>query len=180
MRDPFDPDPLDRLLTPGPAAPDPALRQALLRRTLGVLRRRTWLKRLALAAALAACFAGGFVTSQLTTTPRTDVQVVTVYRESVQPAPPDEAPPAPTVEVRAAALEDRAITTPTARTELFRQAGDTYLKAEGDVQAALRCYRLALDAGSDKDLAVAPEDNWLLISLKEARLREKVDAKANE
>jgi hypothetical protein len=182
MHDPFDTDPdsPERLLGPRPAAPDPALRQALLRRTLAVLRRRVWLKRLAVAAGLAACFAGGYLTSRLTTTPQTETRFVVVERGQDRPVLPEEGPGAPVAEARAAAVEDRAITSPMPRPDLYRQAGDLYLNAEGDVQAALRCYRLALDAGSDKDLAVAPEDNWLLSSLKEARQREKVDAKINE
>jgi hypothetical protein len=62
------------------------------------------------------------------------------------------------------------------RTAYFRLAGDRYEKA-GDVRAALRCYRLALDNASDADLAVTPSDSYLLMVLKHARQKEKHDGK---
>jgi hypothetical protein len=63
------------------------------------------------------------------------------------------------------------------RTEQYLRAGAEYLKEESDPQSALRCYRQALDAGSDADLVVRPDDDWLLMAIKDARKKEKSDAK---
>jgi hypothetical protein len=64
------------------------------------------------------------------------------------------------------------------RVELYRRAGDLYYERFGDHAAAIRCYRKALDGGTDADLTVqADKDNWLLMSLKVARLKEKRDAR---
>jgi hypothetical protein len=46
------------------------------------------------------------------------------------------------------------------------------------MQAALRCYRNALDAAPE-DLDVDATDTWLLMSLKEARSKERRDGKTN-
>ena len=54
----------------------------------------------------------------------------------------------------------------------FRQAGDRYLREFADYRAALRCYRNFLDEADPADRAVAPDDTWLLTSLKRAREQE--------
>jgi hypothetical protein len=74
------------------------------------------------------------------------------------------------------ALEWQALDSPQPRPDLARQAGDRYAAEEGDYQSALRCYRDALDAGSDRDRAIQPNDSWLLMVLKNAREKEKRDA----
>ena len=56
---------------------------------------------------------------------------------------------------------------------LYRRVGDRYLKDEGDLQAALRCYARSLENGSEEDLTPAPEDDFLLMALKDARQKEK-------
>ena len=61
--------------------------------------------------------------------------------------------------------------------DFFRLAGARHVAEGGDLQAALRCYRQSLDAGSEEDLAVKPEDDWLLMALKDARKKEKQHAK---
>lgn len=55
--------------------------------------------------------------------------------------------------------------------DLYRQAGDRCSTEEGDLASALRCYGQALDAAPDQ-VAVNPQDNWLLIALKQARQKE--------
>jgi hypothetical protein len=62
---------------------------------------------------------------------------------------------------------------PERRADLFRRAGDRYLKDENDLRSAVRCYKHALDAGSDEDLRITSQDNWLLVSLKNARQEER-------
>jgi hypothetical protein len=65
------------------------------------------------------------------------------------------------------------------RIELYRRAGDGYLVRD-DVQAALRCYRRALDGATPADLAIRTDsDSWLWMSLKLARKRETADARVN-
>jgi hypothetical protein len=94
-----------------------------------------------------------------------------------QPEPPKEpiAPEAPAV-----ALEWKAIDSPQPRPDLYRQAGDRYLDDEGDPESALRCYSQALDAGSAADRAVASEDSWLLMAIKNARQKEQRYAKSSD
>ncbi len=48
---------------------------------------------------------------------------------------------------------------------------------EIDPQSALRCYSNALDNGTEQDLAISSEDNWLLMAIKDARLKERNHAK---
>ena len=67
----------------------------------------------------------------------------------------------------------RARVSKDAQAGLYRLAGDRYFEEAGDVQAALRCYRRALDSASPDDLAISENDNWLLIELKKARLEGK-------
>src|SRR6266851_1490768 len=144
-----EPDPCEELLRPDPSpVPNGPFREALLLRTRRVLRRRLWLKRAGHAAILAACFAAGLFTGRLGNEPvpvpenRPAAQV----REDSDPA----TPPPPVV------LEWQATDSKEPRAGLYRQAGDRYLEEDADYQSALRCYRGALDAGSDRDLAIAP------------------------
>ena len=70
-----------------------------------------------------------------------------------------------------------ALTEGRRRVELYRRAGDLYYERFADPAAAIRCYRRALDGGTAADLLVqADKDNWLLMSLKVARLKERRDA----
>lgn len=76
----------------------------------------------------------------------------------------------------ALAMEWQALDSEERRPDLFRKAGDEYLQAN-DVKSAVRCYKGALDGASDDELKVTVNDNWLLMSLKEAKLEEKRYAK---
>jgi hypothetical protein len=183
------PDPLDDLLWPkaAPGGPDP-LRLALLRRTTALLRRRRRLKRLALAAAMAACYLAGVLSRGLLTPPRTENRQV-VRRQSPPPSA-KQGPPRPSqvpTQQRAApkededsalALEWRALEGKDRRFELYRRAGDLYLK-ENDVESALRCYRGALAAASARQRALSAKDSWLLMAVKQERPMEKAHAKVD-
>jgi hypothetical protein len=151
---------LDRLLGPSPEAVAPAeLRERLRRQTTRVLRARRWGRRLGLVAALAACYALGVLT----------VRVWPARAPAVAdaPRPPEQEP-----RVARATPRDpiRPVRSP-GRAALLRQAGDRYLE-KNDLAAAVRCYRLALDAGSDDELTIQANDNWLLMALKDARRKE--------
>jgi hypothetical protein len=162
----------DFLEEPLPAPVDAALRQRLLGQTTRILRRRKWRKRAGVAAALAACYLAGAVTVYLLHAPApAQTVVVTLESRSILPPRTNTATPSALV------LENQALDSVQPRPELYRLAGDRYVAESGDLQSALRCYRQALDEASEQDLQIRPEDNWLLIALKEARQKEKENAK---
>jgi hypothetical protein len=165
MRDAMS-DPCD-FLTPEPTRPDPAASERIFGRTLGVLRRRRWLRRAGWAISLAACFAAG-VTVTLAMQPAPKTVTLIVEREKPLPTPATATPepqPAPFV-----AESDRP--------RALRQAGDRLL-ADEDPLAAVHCYTRALDADND-ELTITTDDSWLLLAIKDARLKEKRDAKTND
>jgi hypothetical protein len=156
-----------------------SLRQAVLHRTTRLLRRRRWQRRGAVVLALAACYVAGLVTMRwLTPLPAAETIVVEKTTQAAPP-PPEAPPPQQEAEPPARALEWKALDHPQITVEYYRRAGDRYLAESNDMQAAVRCYKQMLDAGSEHDLIIAPDDTWLLMALKEARQKEKLDAKAN-
>ncbi len=158
------------MLCPDPPPDASLLREALLRQTRRVVRRRLWGRRLAVAAALAACYFAGIGTDHLA------MEQVPQSRPAPLDKPVASAPSPPTPE----ALEWQALDSPQPRPDAYREAGDRYIAEDTDYESALRCYRGALDSGSDKDLAVQPGDSWLLMALKDARQKEKRDEKVRE
>jgi hypothetical protein len=173
-------DPLDDFLTAAPSTPcASAWKQSLLVQTTRTLRRRHHWKRVGFVTVLAACYAAGALTMRLAAPVSTPQEVA---NNAPQPAPertptPVPVPPAPEVATSARDLEWQAVENPDRRAELFRRAGDRYLNDENDLESAVRCYKHALDAGSDTDLKIAPQDTWLLVSLKNARQEEKPHGK---
>ena len=173
MYDPVE-DFLERKSAP---SPPPQLREDLLRQTTGLLRRRRRWRRAGFLAALAACYLAGLVTMRLLPT--------TVGREShvvVKEAPPPDQKkqpaPSPVVEVKkgAVALEWKALESKENQGELYRQAGNRYAQ-DNDWESALRCYGRSLDATSDEDLKISPDDDWLLMAIKNSRRKEKTHVK---
>jgi hypothetical protein len=168
-------DPWAKLLTPKPAGPRPEFRRGVLLRTLQALRRRVWLHRLGVLAAMAACYLAGILTVHLTATPsRTGSDNVAVKPPEVAPPPPENE--TPVVRAPAVALENQACDSATKRPDLYRLAGDRYAEEEGDLRSAVRCYQQALDETPAKDRAITPDDNWLLMALKTARQKEEAHA----
>jgi hypothetical protein len=169
------PDPLDELLTPS-APPDVgALRQSAFVRTTAMLRHRRRLRQFAYAAALAASFAAGLFVMRALPRPSLvpDTQPLHANKEEshppvVEPMPRDES---------ALVQEWIAFDSTDRRGELYRQAGDRYVTEENDLQSALRCYSNSLDNGTEKDLTVSTNDNWLLMAIKNARQKEQSHAK---
>lgn len=161
-----EPDPLGDLLAAPPSAGDGPLRAQLLERTRRVLGRRRLWRRAGWASALAACYAAGLLTMRALAPPAPQPEVV----RQQEPARHDE--PAP-----ALAKEWQAFDNTERRAELYRQAGEQYMKEESDPESALRCYAQALDAGGREDLAVNTKDDWLLMTLKNARQKEIRNAK---
>lgn len=169
------PDALDDLLRPAAAPPEgAALRDDLREQTTRLLRQRRRLRRLARLAALAACYLVGLLTMHWVrppaVPPRPLIQGPDVSRPAKKPAPPAEPE-------SALAVEWKALDADGPGRELYQQAGDLYLREDNDIGSALRCYGNALDAGTDADRAVAAEDSWLLMTIKDARQKEKRHAK---
>jgi hypothetical protein len=158
----------DDLLAPRPMNDISPLQDRLREQTTRALRRRRWLRRLSWAAALAACYLAGILTMALRPAPAP--RQPPLAQQKPTPAPKTTRPSA--VEQEWAALEN-----PELGAEPYRAAGDRYLTEEADPQAALRCYTTALDRGGDEALAVDRDDSWLLILIKDAREKEKTNAK---
>lgn len=177
MSAPFEnpPDPFDDLL----AAPRAAraarvvevLRQKVLAETNRVLRRRRRVRQFARAAGLAACVALALFGMRRLITPTPPTPSGVAERSSS----PNARATFSDSDLSPAVLEWRALDSPNRQAELFRRAGDRYLAEGEDLQAALRCYGNALDAGSADDQKPAASDSWLLMAIKDARQKENRD-----
>jgi len=174
-------DPLDDLLRPEATATTPVWKNALRDRTTKMLRRRRQARRIVSISALAACFVGGIIAAHFF---RSEPPVVHETQYVFVPAKskPDK-PVKPTEQsepkLTALALEWQAVESPDRSAELYRRAGDRYFEEENDVESALRCYRQFLKACHASELGIAPQDNWLLVTLKNARREERRHAKSN-
>src|SRR5580765_172865 len=126
QRDPNLPDPMDQYLADVPVAPSTAeLKERILAKTTRVIRHRGWSRRLAIAAAMAACYAAGV----LTVWPQTrHAEMPTSSPVVAAPRPlPQPSPSRPTPTLSPAQLEWQAIGERHAGGDLYRQAGDRYL-----------------------------------------------------
>jgi len=174
------PDPLLEFLMP-PALPNSSeLRQSLRQKTSGLVRRRRYARRLAIAASLAACLlltlAALYVIDQFRD------QTAPVLPNVVEIPKPVDAPAVENIEKvettelveSPVALEWRAFDDQTDRATAYFLAGNKYLEASQDMESALRCYAQALDACRPEQLEIVPDDNWLVIALKNSRRKELV------
>jgi hypothetical protein len=167
----FDDDALDDLLRP-PSITDrqEKLRQRLAKETTTILLRRRWLRRLRVAAAMAACYLAGLATMSWLAPQPAITSIPPAQRISEAPRTAEARPQNTALaDSSAIAMEWQALEAIHDRPNLYRRAGDRYLEETGDIQSALRCYRQFLDSGSDSDRIIAPQDSWLLMALKEAR-----------
>jgi hypothetical protein len=165
-------DALDDLLQPALRESSAGLCGALRERTTGVVRWRRYRRRAwqviaigaaqgVVAAAVAWLLASGALTWQQQTTPPENLAVRNAVAPVDVPAPEND--PAPS----AVALEWKAFDAPAdQQAELYFKAGQRYFEDHQDFGSALRCYRQAFDAGSEKLLAVSPSDNWLVMAIK--------------
>jgi hypothetical protein len=168
-------DPVEQFLASDFTEPaPPELRQAVLAGTTRVLRRRRLARRLAWATALAACFLAGMGTMLLWQTLEPSEQQaqrlpvsenVSAKQPETKAAPPtNPEPPLSLVD-----LEWRAFDSRENRAALFFEVARRYLDEMHDYDSAVRCYSQALDAAPKEQLAIRPNDNWLVMALKEAR-----------
>ena len=174
--EPTPPDPVDDLLRGDfSSATESPLRRGLLEKTIRQLRRGRLVRRCALAGSWAACFVAGAPAmflwhASMAPDPGGNGHQPVAERPGPKekPAPPkDMAKPDPAA--AAVAKEWEAFDSTGNRAALFFEAGDRYFNDNNDITSALRCYRQALDASSPEQLAISPNDNWLLISLKQSR-----------
>lgn len=171
-----EPDPLDAMLRPPSPPDDDTLRQAVYTQTRRVLHRRRRLRRFAYAASLLLSFAGGAGVMRMAA--RTDpVERASITPQNTQVNQGADASRSPTPDDSALDAEWVAFDSTQRRGELYRQAGDRYMTEEIDPQSALRCYGNALDNGTEQDSVISTNDNWLLMAIKDARQREKKNAK---
>lgn len=154
------------------------LRQTVLLQTTRLLRRRRRFKQLALVAALAACYVAGLATLRLALPPPVDDrgnQEVIVQGTDVDPQPPAvvEGATEPPADAPARVWEHWGeLASPDKRAHVYRMAGDRYLDEAGDLAAALRCYTRSVEETPPEAVSISPDDNWLLMALKEARQKE--------
>ena len=173
-------DDLDELLSGRQPPPEPpALRAAIGRDASRVQRHRRWLVRGRRTLVLAVCYAAGLASMSYWS--RRPV-VLPVIAER-QPVPDPLSPPVVNDPYRydpPERIEKWAfLQSGEKRADLYRRAGDGFLVRD-DVQAALRCYRRALEGATAADLAIqADSDTWLLMSLKMNRKKERPDAHVN-
>jgi hypothetical protein len=176
------PDLLDDLLRPETSVPAPIWKDTLREQTTRTLRRRRRGRHVTIIAALGACFLAGVLTTRLFSSPQIvhDIEYVSVPAESTPdtPAPPSEKP-ANQEKLTALALEWQAAESPDRSAELNRLAGDRYVEEENDLESAIRCYKRFLAECTHEELEITPKDNWLLVTLKSARLEERRHAKSN-
>lgn len=169
-----EPDPIDSMLRPPQPAENEALRQALYTQTQRVLHRRRRFRQFAYAASLLLSFAAGAMATWMVLPTRNaskeEPLSAPIASKEVPAVEEDER------KMPALAAEWDAFDSTERRGELYRQAGDRY-KEENDLQSALRCYSNALDNGTEQDLDISPNDNWLLMAIKNARQKEKNHAK---
>jgi hypothetical protein len=165
-----EPDPLDGMLAPPSPSDTDALRQTVYARTRRVLRRGRRLRQFAYFAVMLHAFLGGMGTMYAVLRPAAapDEPARSASKEASQPPAPD---------VPAIAREWQAFDSDNRRAELYRRAGQTYLKEELDPLSAVRCYGNSLDSGTERDRAISTDDDYLLMAIKIARQKEKNDAK---
>jgi len=167
-------DDLDHLLAPPVSAADPLLRERMRERTTRSLRRQRQLRRLGIAAALAACYAAGLLTVWLL---RSAPDVAPPGQQARVDQPRESGPPSVGEQTpqQLEMLAEQADGVESAR--LYVAAGRKFGRDFAAWDAALRCYRNALDADPDLVNSIDPEhDDWLLVNLKKARMKERVYA----
>ncbi len=159
-------DPLDELLAPHPTTPP---RPDVFDRTVRVLRRQRRIRQLSGIGILTAAYAAGLLTILVCQPPMELDHPGTGSTTCESRLKALSVPlPAPS----ASELEWQALEAPEAAPVLYRQAGDRYL-ADADPAEAVRCYGNALAESRPQDLEVALDDSWLLMVIKQARMKER-------
>jgi hypothetical protein len=147
------------------------LRERLRTDTTRRLHRTRYLHRGAIAVALVACYAAGLATVWfMRPAPRPHETVVIEAPHDAPNPPPESSPRSPGQLEMDAEMADGS-----ERARLFMEAARAFAR-NTDWDAAVRCYRNALDA-SDGKLAIDPKnDDWLMVTLKLSRKQEQSHA----
>ncbi len=162
----------DNLLRSSVRAGDPAVRQRIFEATRKVLACRRFVQRVRWGAAFVACYLAGMLTMFMTSGgPRPQTDKPQLIGEPV--AAPQSTEPLPSAQDR----EWQALESSDNQAEKYRLAGDAYLTEQADPSGAMRCYTASLDRGGRASLEINPDDSWLLMQIKSARLKEMNDAK---
>lgn len=174
MRSGADSDPLGDLAARSqPSERDTALCRIVFARTTQVLRRRRATRRFGLALLCVGCYLAGAISVRLTsvagiaderhvahTTPQHSPNVTSSLplEDSSQSSSSQAQPPEDTYQA-------------------FCDAGGHAWRETGDLPTAIRWYAKALEVASPKELAISvANDDWILMSLKEARSQERRNA----
>jgi hypothetical protein len=168
-QNPIPPDDFDALLSPTAAPADDSLRQAILRRTTRIVRRRRYVRRAMLVAAMLVCYAAGATTMQFWNRSVSGVSPVAASRESPPHAQDVEVAKTPP----AAPSPPRQPAPSLSPYERLRRYSDRLLVEQGDIAQATRYYARALDRASPEERAISAEDSWLLMAIKADRLEER-------
>ena len=150
------------------------MRQRLRDQTVGRLRRSRLLRAGRLAAALALCYAAGAGTVWLV---RPTAAVSSSEAVRPQPEPPVVAPEQSPQQLELAAEQVEGADS----AKLYLAAARKFARDFGDWNAALRCYRNALDAAPEIKATIDPQsDDWLMTTLKLSRREETAHANEND
>ena len=158
--DDFQDNPIDAVLRADAQSHDTSpLREAALSRTLATIRFRRRMRRCVMAASLAGCYVAGLAT-------------VAIQRPTVHEAALPSA--VSSLSSGANGLQNHKNgSAKLTRAEIVRRDADRCLLDRGDVKEAVRHYDMFLELASADHRAIAPEqDSWLLMALKDARLKE--------
>jgi hypothetical protein len=148
-------------------------RDAILERTLGLMRRRRFLKRCGIAAGLLGCYLAGIATIAIARSGGNE-RSGAARQDAMIAAQPAHVAPTPGKAEAVAATPPRVAPEKLSAFERWRRSGDRCLRESDDIASAVKCYSRALKLASEKDLAILPsEDNWLWMALKNARLKER-------
>ncbi len=156
-------DPLDELLGKkefGEQADD--LRHAVLAQTAPVLRRRRVVRRLGWTMAFAGCYLAGAASIGIWSMQgRSTAPLVATNAESAHQRP---------------LAKSQATERTKTRFEALRDAGALALREQNDLETAIRLYAQALKAATPQELSISvTNDDWLLMSLKDAHTKESYD-----
>jgi hypothetical protein len=168
-------DDFDHLLGPPGDSANPQLRDRLREATSRRVSRGPVMRRVALAAALAACYAGGAATMWLARPAVEQVEQTAGVNPAARPeqtAPQEPAKPEPRPEpyrsprqLELAAEQADGVES----AKLYFEAGRRYGRDFNDWPSAMRCYRNALDLSSEQPAIDSKNDDWLLVKLKTER-----------
>lgn len=164
-----------------PPRPSASFRDAMIGQTTGLLRRRRRIRGAAIAFSVVFIYGAGVETALLMQTSEDDTALTTHMSESIIPptssstAQPKGVPVAEEVLHNWEALSIRVEeASPAEKVRLLQAAGDWHMEESDDIESAASCYGAMFAAMETETMLVLNEkDNWLLASLKLARLKEK-------